>query len=87
LRQKLGRISRQISGGEKKQKTRRVSATGKGMKVKPKKVIIRVVVVNWLSNLEPVSTICWFIVCLISISIWKQIHTKSGQLTIHKTIF
>ena len=42
LGKKLRRISRQISGGSKKEKkkNRRISATGKGMKVKPKKVII-----------------------------------------------
>lgn len=40
LGQKLRRISRQISGGNKKEKkNRRVSATGKGMKVKTNKVI------------------------------------------------
>ena len=40
LGQKFRRISRQISGGNKKEKkNRRVSATGKGMKVKTNKVI------------------------------------------------
>ena len=47
LGQKLRKISRQFSGEKKKEKkSRRVSATGKGMKVKPKKVIICLVIVN-----------------------------------------